>query len=156
MKREITLTAIPKRNDPRTWSKAGAASTSVVIKPTAWNPPAETVAPRVIRKKSQAAVRSLPGSLFGFLVRNELPISIVAIIAFAIGASIAAGSALSARTQVRDTRIAVQRLENEIGFLEKELENEKNSLEESDTPESHGTLPIEAGDVVTVTLPPIQ
>ncbi len=101
-------------------------------------------------------MRSLPGSLFGFLLRNELLISIVAIIAFAIGSSIAAGSALSARTQVRDTRIAVQRLENEIGFLEKELENEKNSLEESDTPESHGTLPIEAGDVVTVTLPPIQ
>ena len=150
------MAAIPRRNDYRTWSKTEASSTSVLIKPSVWNPPAETAAPSVTRRKTRIAGRSVLGSLFRPLARHEFSISIVAIIALVIGTSITAQSVLSTRTRIRDTRIAVQRLENEIGFMEKELEDIKHSLEDVNAPEGEGTLPIETGDVVTVVLPPIQ
>jgi len=61
---------------------------------------------------------------------------------------------LTARIQSRDSRIAIQQTQNDIGQLREELQQARTSLETFDAPEGAGTLPIEPEDVVVLTLPP--
>jgi cell division protein FtsL len=137
------------------WPEARTTST-VLVRPRTWVPPADSPAPPATREKTAPVARSLPRALLRIFIRFELAISIIAIISLMIAASVIAHSALAARTGVHDTRIAVQRLENEIGFLEKELEDAKQSLENADSPENRRTLPIEPEDVASVDVPPLQ
>ncbi len=73
--------------------------------------------------------------------------------AFLILASVLSHGALTARTEIRETRVTLERLVHEISFLGQELQDTHSELESFDAPESEGTLPIEPGDVVTVALP---
>jgi cell division protein FtsL len=90
---------------------------------------------------------SVPG-----LLRFEKAICFSIIIFALMILSSVSHRALTAKIESRDLRIAIQRTESDIGRLREDLQQAQSELTTFDAPEGMGTLPIEPGDVASVTL----
>jgi cell division protein FtsL len=119
----------------------------------------ERVIPKtIVRPKSrdEAPVREDTGTrtTIAPILRFERVISF-AIIVFALMtlSSVSLQSLLS-NIDARESRITIQEVRTEIGNLREELQQARAGLENSNAPESVGTLPLDPGDVITVKLPP--
>ena len=149
------MSAIPKRINERNWTKSQSVSTTLTG-PRIWVPPVESPAPAVTREKKATGSQNIPRAIIKFLVRAEKSIWLISLIGLLIFVAMTSQSVVAAKNGIRDASYAIWDLKKEIGFVEKELEEVKRSLEGNNETGMSGTLPINSEDVAIVQLPPLR
>jgi hypothetical protein len=140
------VSAAPKQVNPTFWMEA-----RVVELPS----PGRTVSPPQIAQETVAAPRTRVPSVprLTALLRFERTIWFAILVFLLMTLSAVSHQSLMRKIEAQDSRARIQELGKEIGQLREELQEARAGLETSDAPEGFRTIPIEPGDVATVTLP---